>query len=44
MTEPASVLNNDWNKTQVGPMSDCGFNSNFHGDTDDCKRDDTAIA
>src|SRR6266852_7502421 len=44
MTETTSVLNYNWNVTQIGTMSNCGFNSNFHGDTDDCKRDDAAIA
>ena len=44
MTEPTSVFNNDWNVTQIGTMSNRWFNSNFHGDTNDCERDDAAIA
>ena len=44
MAETTSVLNNHRNVTQIGTMSNGGFNSNFHRASDDGKCDDATIA
>src|SRR5216684_636537 len=44
MTETTGVSDNDGNVTKISPMSHRRFNSDFHGDADDGKGINAAIA
>ena len=44
MTESTCIFDNHWNVTKISAMAHRGFNTDFHGDADDGKCKDTAIA